>query len=180
MMILDPLTRPKEVTTKGERRRSSILRALGRGGIPSDAGVEQRRRSSLLSLLSNNESGVRRKSSIVDAIKKGEDGDEHSSRRSSIKSLFSKKNNEKQSNTSNNGDGFDEGPPQFNLNWHENDVQNHDHQPSTNNTTTDDQAPPQHRRWSTKDTSIQQQKPYPLYINVSYSIFKTFTSYLSC
>lgn len=179
MLILDPLTRPKEVTTKGERRRSSILRALGRGGIPSDAGVEQRRRSSLLSLLSNNESGIRRKSSIVDAIKKGEDGGEHTSRRSSIKSLFSKKNNQKQPNTSNKGGGFDEGP-QFNLNWHEDNVQDHTHQSSTDNTTTDDQAPPQHRRWSTKDTSIQQQKPYPLYINVSYSIFKTITSYLLC
>ncbi|TIB70734.1 hypothetical protein E3Q22_01373 [Wallemia mellicola] len=129
MLVLDPLNRPKETKGKQQRRRSSILRALGRGGIPADAGVEQRRKASLVPLLDEpgqmDAQGVRRKSSIVEAIK----------RRPSVE----------------DGEVNDEGRPQFNLDW-----QNENGGLSRS---------PQPRRWSTSDSDVSEYRPFPLYIH---------------
>lgn len=152
---MDPLNRPREVSTKQQRRRSSILRALGKGGIPADASVDQRRKSSLVSLLdepgSTDQQGVRRKSSILNAIKRRSSSgkDSHSTDSTAVHEQPQPQQDKEER-------------PTFNLNWHGSDQgQEQEVEPRE----PVENPEPKPRRWSTQDIDVAQHKPFPLYIN---------------
>ncbi|TIB10560.1 hypothetical protein E3P92_03139 [Wallemia ichthyophaga] len=155
-LVLDPLNRPREVSKKHQRRRSSVLRALGKGGIPADASVDHKRKSSLLSLLdepaSTEQQNVRRRGSILEAIKR-----RSSSSNDSHTTAVDEESEQVEGLGEQAQQQEEEKGPTFNLNWYETGDETHkddEHQGT--------QKP---RRWSTQDTDLAQHKPFPLYIN---------------